>query len=765
MEPNAFSRVFGGAAPGTIISHYELVAPLGSGGMGLVYKAFDTRLKRPVALKFLNQQTLESEQGSKRFLFEAQAAAALDHPNICPIYEIEDAEGCTFIVMACISGVNLRKKIASAPPTLEEALEIALQIAQGLLAAHERGLVHRDIKPANIIVSDDGIIKIVDFGLAQRPDSASVTEAGALVGTLTYMSPEQADGERVDRRTDLWSWGVILYEMLVGVPPFRGDNALALLNAIAHKAPEPVRNFRPGIPNGVEQMIDRALEKVPDQRYQSAREIIKDLGAVLGKTVDLPSADRGTVPRGSGGAVSIAVLPFVNTSSDKENEVFSDGLTDELINVLAHCQGLRVVSRTSAFAFKGKAESIRSIGEQLHVDAILEGSVRRAGERLRVTAQLINVSDGYHAWSGKFDREMKDIFEIQDEIAQTVANALEISLQPGQKIGARGAQRNLEAYQHYLKGRYYWNQMTAEGFQKAVAHFEEALKIDPLYGAAHAGLADYFTLLGVWSLAVPSEVWPRAKAAATRALELDNSLPEAHMSLGYVHIFYEWDRKQAERDFRRAVELNPGLSLAHYSYAIYLIQTGRLEEAIQSMMKAKDLDPLSLLVCSGLAFVYYYNRQYHRALEEHRKVLELDPHYVYSLFGQGLVYQELGLFKEAIEFLEKARASSGGSSLILGFLGDCYGRAGMREKSLEILKLLDQQVSQMYVSPVCQALVYIGLGESGRALDWLEKAAESRAVLLTYLPVMPPFDPLRSEPRLIALERRMAIPVTEPPTL
>lgn len=732
--------------------------------MGVVYKAFDKRLKRSVALKFLNEQALEGDEGRQRLLSEAQAAAVLDHPNICPIYEINEAEGCTFIAMACISGINLRKKLSSAPSALDEALDIALQIAKGLLAAHERGLIHRDIKPANVIVSDDGIIKIVDFGLAQRPDSATVTAPGGLVGTLSYMSPEQAAGERVDRRTDLWSWGVILYEMLAGVPPFRGDNALALLNAIAHKKPEPVRTFRPGIPDGLERVIDRALEKAADQRYQSAREIIEDLGGVLGKMIDIPVKDRKPIARDAGlpGAeLSIAVLPFVNTSPDKENEAFSDGLTDELINVLAQCQGLRVVSRTSAFAFKGNAENIRSIGEQLHVQSILEGSVRRAGERLRVTAQLIKVSDGYHLWSGKFDRQMKDIFAIQDEIAQTVANALEITLQPGQKVAVRGAQRNLEAYQQYLRGRYYWNQMTGEGFQKALAHFQEALKLDPLYGAAYAGVADYFTVMGVWSLAVPSDVWPKAKSAALKALELDSSLPEAHMSLGYVHIFYEWDRPQAEQEFRRALELNPGLSAAHYSYAIYLIQTGRAKEAVASMMKAKDLDPLSLLVCSGLAFVYYYDREYDRAIEEHRKVLELDPNYVYSLFGLGLVYQEQGRFKEAIELLEKAGAASGGSALILGFLGGCYGRAGMRDKALEVLKQLDQQAGQVYVSPVCQALVYTGMSENSRALDWLEQAAESRAVLLTYLSVMPPFDPLRSEPRLIALERRMSIPVTD----
>jgi eukaryotic-like serine/threonine-protein kinase len=767
MGQHSNSGVFAMPRPGSLISHYEIVAALGEGGNGVVFKAFDNRLKRPVALKFLIQQALESEEGKRRLLSEAQATAALDHPNICSIYEVEEAEGYTFISMACISGGDLRRKMAGGPAPLEEVLDIAGQIAQGLQAAHEAGLVHRDIKPANVLIADDGTVKIVDFGLAQRVD-ATITTDGKLAGTFTYMSPEQVAGRQVDRRTDLWSWGVVLYEMLAGIRPFRGDTVPALFAAIAREAPQPIRVLRPALPEVLERVLDRALQKDPLQRYQSASEIIAGLENLLSGS-GMPGGRRGTTPThvpgpAADGRISIAVLPFVNTSADPENEFFSDGLTDELINVLANCRGLRVVSRTSAFAFKGKSENIRDIGEKLRVQAILEGSVRRAGDRLRVTAQLINVTDGYHLWSGKYDREVQDIFAIQDEIAQTAASALELSLQPGFQPAAPTAEKNLQAYHHYLRGRYYWNQMTGEGFQKALSHFQEALELDPLYGAAYAGIADYFTTLGVWSLAAPSAVWPQAKAAALKAVELDSSLPEAHIALGYVHIFYEWDRQQAEKEFGRALELNRGLSIAHYSQAIYLIQVGRLEEAINSMVQAKDLDPLSLLVCSGVAFTFFYARQYDRAIAEHRKVLELDPHYVYSLFGLGLVYQALESFEKAIEYLEQASVHSGGSSLVLGFLGGCYGLAGQREKALETLQQLDQQAGLSYVSPVCQSLVYIGLGEKSLALDWLEKSAETRAVLLAYLAVMPPFDPLRSEPRLIALERRMAMPIGDVPT-
>lgn len=766
MGHHANSGVFATLQPGNTISHYEIIAALGEGGNGVVYKAFDNRLKRPVALKFLIQEP-GGEESRQRLFSEAQATAALDHPNICSIYEVEEAEGYTFISMACVSGVDLRKRKAAGPIPLEEVLDIGTQIAQGLHVAHEAGLVHRDIKPGNILIADDGTVKIVDFGLAQRMD-ATTSAPGGLAGTYNYMSPEQVAGRDVDRRTDLWSWGVVFYEMLAGVRPFRRETAPALFAAISQEAAVPIRALRPGLPEVFERVLDRALQKDAQQRYQTAAEILADLEELL-RATGMRGRQRGAalarIPSpAADGRISIAVLPFVNTGADPENEFFSDGLTDELINVLANCRGLRVVSRTSAFAFKGKAENIRDIGDKLRVQAVLEGSVRRAGNRLRVTTQLIDVRDGYHLWSGKYDRELQDIFAIQDEIAQTAASALALTLQTSSPSDAPKPEINLQAYHHYLRGRYYWNQMTGEGFQKALSHFQEALKIDPLYGAAYAGIADYFTTLGVWSLAPPSAVWPQAKAAALKAVELDGSLPEAHIALGYVHIFYEWDRRQAEKDFARALELNPGLSIAHYSYAIYLIQVGRLEEAINSMVHAKDLDPLSLLVCSGLAITFFYARQYDRAIAEHRKVLELDPHYVYSLFGLGLVYQALGLYEKAIEYLEQAGTHSGGSSLVLGFLGGCYGLAGQREKAIETLRKLDQPADAGYVSPVCQALVYIGIGEKNLALDWLEKSAESRAVLLTYLSVMPPFDPLRSEPRLIALERRMAMPVLDAAT-
>ncbi len=761
--------------PGQTISHYEILELLGQGAMGSVFKAKDLRLRRFVALKVMNREMVGSDQGAKRLISEAQAAAALEHPNICPVYEIDEYQGCPFIVMAYIPGSNLLKKMSSQLMKVDEAFRVTRQIALGLQAAHEKGVVHRDIKPANVLVADDGVVKIADFGLAKMQDMTRITRAGGTVGTLPYTSPEQIRGEDVDGRADLWSVGVVLYQMLTGVLPFRGDNSLALMNAILTHSPDPVSEFRPAVPVRTDQMMFTLLEKHAEHRYQTALELIAELDEIGGITKSdygvVVDAGKASSVRSSSAAQrrrlpSIAVLPFVNLSSDQENEYFSDGLTEELITALARSEGLRVVSRTSAFEFKGKSENVRRIGEKLNVDSVIEGSVRRIGDQLRITVQIINVHDGYPTWSEKFDREMRDVFALQDEIALRVANAFKVNIgaEPRTPIAGSAESAILEAYHQYLRGRYCWNQQTPESLQKAIGHFEQALKLDPQYGAAYAGLADYYCLLGVWSLAPPEAVWAQTKNAALRALELDDSLAEAHISLGYFEIFYGWNRQAAEREFLRAIELNGGLSLAHYSYSVYLVVAGRLDEAAKEMRHARILDPLSLLINSGLGLIYYYARQYDQAIEEHQKTLEIDPNYAYSNLGLGLAYQQMERYPDAILYLEKACALTQRTPLPVAFLGACYAQAGQREKALSLIDELTEAAASRYVSPVCWAVIYAALGDADHAFEWLEKSAQSRAAVLVYLPVLPVFDSLRSDPRYADLLQTLDRVLEEEPT-
>lgn len=755
---------------GYTLSHYQIRCPLGEGGMGVVYTALDQRLGREVALKFLNQKSVQHAKGKERFFSEARAAAVLDHPNICPIYGIEEAEGHTFIVMALARGRSLRQVLDHGPLGLSESLNIGLQAARGLEAAHEKRIVHRDIKPENIIVSDQGVVRIVDFGVAQLPDQTRLTVDGGAVGTLRYMSPEQVKGEEVDQQTDLWSLGVVLYEMVAGVPPFHGVNELALLNAILHKIPDPLTADLSDFSRGWQQVVARSLERDRSLRYQSASEMISDLEALASRTGSKVKAGPAEFAVTDSTAVttvpaspSVAVLPLVNMSADLEGEYFSDGLTEELISSLSSCESLRVVARTSVFEFKGKTENVRSIGEKLRVNTVLEGSVRKSNRKLRITLRLVNVEDGYPLWSERFDREMADIFALQDEIAGAVAANLKVTLAEKRRRPRIGTAQ-LEAFELLLKGRYHWNQQTADGFQKAVACFQEALRLDPKYGAAYAGLADYYSLLGLWSLGNPNDVWPRARTAALKALQLEDTLAEAHISMAYIHIFYDWDREQARSQFHRALELNPGLPAAHMSYTVYLLQTGQLEEALKEMQKARALDPLSTLMGSGVAFIHFYMRDFDHAIVEHKEVLELDANYTYSQLGLGLAYEQKQMYSEALAMLEKARASSGENPMILGSLGACYASAGQTDRARDLLQQLDQMTTRQYVSPVCQAWIHIGLNETEAALESLERAADGRAAFLGYLPVWPAYDPLRFHPRFADLLRRIATPIAETPT-
>jgi len=536
-----------------------------------------------VALKFLSPRAMGTEEDQERFVHEAKAAASLNHPNICTIYEIASADGKTFIAMEYVEGENLHVRMKSAPFSLDEALAITADIGRGLAAAHDRGIVHRDIKPANIVVTPSRVVKIMDFGLARVAGGAQLTQPGTTLGTVAYMSPEQARGDDVDGGTDIWSLGVVLYEMLTGRRPFAGDRDMAVIYSILHEAPRPLIDLRPDIPESLEAIVNKALAKDRNARYANALEFAGDIFAVKGA---LESGAPATLAMPSAGArphaqPSVAVLPFANLSADPEQEYFCDGMAEEIINSLAQLDRLRVVARTSSFAFKGKNEDIREMGRQLGVETLLEGSVRRAGNRLRVTTQLINVADGCHLWSERFDREMEDVFAIQDEISLAVTDALKLRLlgEEKKKIVKRHTE-NFKAYRAYLKGRYHWFIRSSESIERAIEYLKEAVAIDPEYALAYAGLADCYWVLSIYLPVDPEEIYPKAKAAAMKALELDDSLAEAHAALACIMINYEWDWAGGKREIGQAIELNPGYATAYQWRAEGLITLGRFDEAV-----------------------------------------------------------------------------------------------------------------------------------------------------------------------------------------
>ena len=552
-------------APGTRLGQYEIASLIGGGGMGLVYKAQDTRLKRLVALKLLLPELTRDETAKQRFLQEAQAASALDHPNICTIHEInETPDGQFYLVMAYYEGETLKEKIEHGPLPITDAIDAAVQVGQGLAKAHEAGITHRDIKPANLMLTADGTVKILDFGLAKLAGAEGITQTGTALGTVAYMSPEQLRGQEVDQRSDIWSLGVVTYEMVAGQRPFKGEQLQAVSVGILQSQPAPLTGSRTGVPLELERVVDRALAKAVADRYQTVADLLSEL-----RTVKRALDSGATAAAGAEKAVpSIAVLPFSNMSPDPEQEYFCDGIAEELIDALARLEGLRVVARTSAFQFKGQALDVGEIGKRLKVGTVLEGSVRKAGNRLRINAQLINTSDGYHLWSERYDRQMDDVFAVQDEIARSVVEKLKVKLLGEHEAPViKRPTDNLEAYNLFLKGRYYFSKLTKEALTRSLECFTQALAKEPTYAQAHAGVAVAQTVRAVYGGAVSREVMPSAKEAALKALALDETVADAHMALGSVLHYYDWDWLGAEHQYRRALELNPSDTLVRAVYA------------------------------------------------------------------------------------------------------------------------------------------------------------------------------------------------------
>jgi serine/threonine-protein kinase len=732
---------------GQTISHYKILERLGGGGMGVVYKAEDTKLKRIVALKFLPPELTRDKEAKERFIHEAQAASALDHPNICNIHEVgETDDGQMFIAMACYEGETLKSRIAKGQLRIEEAVEIAIQVAQGLQKAHEKGIVHRDIKPGNIIITNDGVAKILDFGLAKLAGQAKLTKTGSTVGTAAYMSPEQARGLDVDHRTDIWSLGVALYEMLTGHLPFRGDHEAALLYSIVHEEPRPISSFRVDLPPDIELSITKMLQKEPGGRFQHMRELPSQLGTIKKKH---ETESEKALP-------SIAVLPFVNMSADPENEYFSDGLSEEIINALSKLEGLHVTARTSAFRFRGKDLDMREIGRQLSVSTVLEGSVRKAGNRLRITAQLINVADGYHLWSEKYDRELEDVFVIQDEISLAIVDKLKVRLLGEDK--ARLAKRytdDFEVYDLYLKGQYYLNKLTEEGIKKSLQYFQQALQKDESYALAHGGLACVYYALAVVGELPSGETMPRAKSELLKALELDDSLAEAHAWLGELHLQYEWDWASAERELKRAIELKPNSPEGHRFYADYLISTGSMDEALAEAERARDLDPLSTISNSILVWQLYASRRFDQAIDHSRKILETEPSFLLQVHLWRSLYQKK-MFDEALVECKRLFTLFAGRE-VAEAMERVYPESGYQGAMYAGAKTLAEHSRLRYVSPYMIATLFAQAEEYDLTLQWLQKAYEERDQRAYAMGIDPAWDRVRSNPRFTALLEKVGL--------
>ena len=711
--------------------------------MGVVYKAEDTKLKRTVALKFLSPLLHQDTAARGLIIREAQAAAALDHPNICTVYEINEFEGKTYIAMAYIEGRSLMDKIASGPLKVEDAVDIGRQVAEGLKAAHEKGIIHRDIKPANIMLTEKGLAKIMDFGLAKQERGADVTRTMAVMGTVAYMSPEQALGEKVDQRTDIWSLGCVLFEMLTGRHPFKSEDGQSVVSSILKKEVPSVSKLRGSIPVDLETIIQKCLEKDQRSRYGDGAallEALKSAGA---------AAPKARQP-------SIAVLPFVDMSPRKDQEYFCDGIAEELINGLTQVRDLRVVARTSAFAFKGKDLDMRDIGRTLNVDTVLEGSIRQAGTRLRITAQLISVEDGYHLWSEKFDREMDDIFAIQDEITGRIVSKLTADIGGMRPVQKSTQPSSLEAYDLYLRGRYFWNRFS---FDKAVTLFQQAIEKDPNYAPAYAALADAYAFLSIGFDILPShDAMPKAREAARKALELDPTMAEAYVSLGIIATWYDWDREAAKNFFRKALQLNPNYAGAHLWFESYLTYLeGKFEEAVAELERAQELDPLNLMIKVRLGFMSYYMRDFDRCIARFEKILDLEPNFPLGYLGLMEGFGQKGMFEEAIAAGEKAMALGGQGGTFIGPLGAYYAFAGKKDKALDHLAQLKERSEKGHVSSFWVGAIHCSLDQLDEAFEWFERAYRERDSTLMYITVVPALDALRSDPRYGLLLQKMGL--------
>jgi serine/threonine-protein kinase len=729
-----------------LADRYRLERELGRGGMATVYLAEDLKHRRRVALKLFHPD-LAASLGPERFHREVEIAARLSHPHILTLFDSGDADGVLYYVMPFVSGESLRARLLrDGPLPVDAAVRIAADVAAALGYAHAQGFVHRDIKPENVMLHE-GEAMVADFGIAKALDAggATLTRTGFIVGTPAYMSPEQAAGDVVDGRSDVYSLACVLFEMLAGAPPFGSEALPSLVRRLAEPPPS-VRARRDDVPDPLDLAIRAALARDPAARCAAA-----DFAATL-RSAALTGAGpaQGAAPPADGagaGTGSIVVLPFANLSPDPDTEYFSDGMTDELISALTRVEGLRVVSRTTAFAFKGRALDVRAIGAELNVRAALEGSVRKAGRRLRVSAQLTDLTSGYQLWSEVYDRDVEDVFAIQEEISRAIVSGLRVRLLgPDVTRLVRPATDDLEAYTLYLKGRQLWNRRTEEALRLGLRHFERALERDPNYAMAHFGLADSYCLLGFYTALPPSESFPHARSAALRALELDPKLSEARPTLAYVTMYHEWDWAEAERQFLAAIRASPGYATGHQWYGNFLAILGRTEESLAEFGKAVALDPLSPIKCAALGWGHYFGRRFDEAIVQARRALELDPAMSVTHLWLGLALTEVGRAADAVKAFDEAVRLSAGEPLALAFLAHALARAGRTDEARHRLAELEALATRRYVSAYDLAVIHAGLGEVASAVGLLRQGFEERTHWMALLGVDPRLDPLRADP-------------------